>query len=131
MAKVECANDKNLCNDIQAFPTVWIYHEGKQVLEYGGMNDYEPTLKYFREMLVKYPSKAANQTDESKLSETEKGFRMLEKFLMKEKEPREDINPQGQVVHLTDTTFDKLTHGTTWFVMFHAPWCGQYVTLMD
>ncbi|ORX75284.1 hypothetical protein BCR32DRAFT_296993 [Anaeromyces robustus] len=34
-------------------------------------------------------------------------------------------NPNGQIVHLTTSDFDKKTADDMWFIMFHAPWCGH------
>ncbi|KAJ3015948.1 hypothetical protein HKX48_004287 [Thoreauomyces humboldtii] len=37
--------------------------------------------------------------------------------------PQAHINPDGQLMHLTDATFPIMTNNTPWFIMFHAPWC--------
>ncbi|KAI8851853.1 thioredoxin-like protein [Chytridium lagenaria] len=39
--------------------------------------------------------------------------------------PKGGVNPNGEVVYLTDKNFKSLTENSDWFIMFHAPWCGH------
>jgi protein disulfide-isomerase-like protein len=115
MAKVECTMNQDLCKDIEGYPTIKYYHNGKFEEEYD-MTDYEPLLQKVVEL-------------NTKLVPTNTAFEKLVKMGKKETEPDEAINPKGEVVYLTDADFYQQISNGPWMVMFHAPWCGHCKTL--
>ena len=104
-----------LCTGLAGFPTVYIYDQGAQKEEYSGAWSYDPALEYLRKIHSKYVPEGSSSTN---ANDAEQGMEALTKLIEAEKEPNPDINPEGKVVYLTDSSFEKQTHGSNWFVCF-------------
>ncbi|KAI8826836.1 thioredoxin-like protein [Fimicolochytrium jonesii] len=117
--KVECtgrADNEDLCNDqqITGYPTVRLFHNGKQIDEPADVQDLENLNVYVDGQIAKYASdKVALENLKALAAAAPGGVE------------GQNINLDGRMVHLTDKTFEIMTNNTPWFVMFHAPWCGH------
>ncbi|KAI8804173.1 thioredoxin-like protein [Cladochytrium replicatum] len=142
MAKVECTKNENLCESQQlvGYPTLKLFHNGAYVEEYLGSLDVEAMVTYISNKASYYnpatsrtsTTSEANlnissgvYTDPSKFAAASVSAEVahLSAWASKFIETKENVNPTGEVVALTDASFDKTTVVKPWFVMFHAPWC--------
>jgi len=77
----------------------------------------DKNIKIYYEENVKYGYK--------RLSEEKLTADLSEKVPLEVGEKANNINPEGKIVHLTNETFQDAIDKSTWFIMFHAPWCGH------
>jgi thiol-disulfide isomerase/thioredoxin len=126
IAKVECmAEDRSvlpLCDWVNGFPSIYLHHNGVFKEEMLGDLNYNLTLDWLKSMAVKY---SLNSTTVLRNTSNTSAMNRLKEIVAQGKEPSKDINPMGEIVHLTDQDFDEKTKGKLWFVMFHAPWCSH------
>ena len=114
LAKVECMNEdrsvKKLCDHVNGFPSVHLYHDSKFKEEFLLDLTYDLIFVWLKNMTKTYANGnitlvnstlAKNQTELTKIDQ-------LKTILEKQKEPSPDINPHGQIVHLTNDDFDKV-----------------------
>jgi thioredoxin-like negative regulator of GroEL len=128
LAKVECmAPDKSviqLCEWVSGFPSIFLHQNGVSKEEMLGDLSFNLTLTWLKSMMIKYTSLNDTSVETQDASETT-AMDMLKELAGKGREPSSDINPDGEIVHLTEQDFDEKTNGKVWFVMFHAPWCSH------
>ena len=104
VAKVECTQTDELCEGINAFPHVRVFHDGLEdkKIEIAPLPELGKLIEGANRVVDTYKRAAIKQTRQ------------------------EAVNPKGEVVHLSSVTFSALTRqGNPWFVMFHAPWCSH------
>ena len=127
IAKVECmAEDRSvipLCEWVTGFPSILLHHNGVFKEEMEGDLNYNLTLDWLKSMAVKYSLNSTTVKNQN--TSNVSAMNMLKEIVAQGKEPSKDINPMGEIEHLTDQDFDEKTKGKLWFVMFHAPWCGH------
>jgi protein disulfide-isomerase-like protein len=114
LAKVECTENQDLCVGIDGYPSIQLFHNGEKTQEFD-FREYEPLLQKVIEL-------------NEKLVPTSNAFEKLVELAKVETQPDTTMNPNGEVVYLTDATFDDRLKGP-WLIMFHAPWCGHCKTL--
>jgi len=128
VAKVDCTVEKDLATrfGVKGFPTIKLFKEGQtEIVDYKGPR----TLEGFTEFASKTQETKAAPTqpvetkpveikpDETKPVETKP-------VETKPVETKSDTN-QGDVIVLTDSTFEETTKQGVWLVEFYAPWCGH------
>ncbi|PPJ60971.1 hypothetical protein CBER1_11815 [Cercospora berteroae] len=150
MAKVDCVAFGDACvsHDIQSFPTVVLYKDGKVVEKKTGQKDLATMSKWVEEILetIKPGSRpqggpklpkvgakeappqpamvamAAKDGDDKvaagKAKTTLTGTRVSEHI-------KQTPNPAGKSVALTADNFQRMVTTTLdpWFIKFYAPWC--------
>ena len=128
--KIEDRSVLPLCDFVNGFPAVYLHQNGKFKEEMLGDLNYNLTLNWIKNMTIKYTStpslntlnisKAVVNTTlnsttnlESRLNASKvnvsSGLEKLRDILEKEREPSPDINPNGQIVHLTDDDFEEVS----------------------
>lgn len=134
LAKVECMKPEDrsvipLCDFVNGFPSIYLHQDGVFKEEMMGDLNYNLTLQWLKDMRVKYTTLNTNlpnfnnvnntvNANITKLKDVPKahvknekkslGLDQLKEFLAKEREPSPDVNPDGQIVHLTDDDFDEV-----------------------
>jgi len=125
IAKVECTESEDVCKDqnLQGYPTIYLFNNGERKEE---AEERSP------EYLMKFAQKAIDTYYEENLKygykrlSNEKLTAELSKVVPLEVSKKSgSINPEGKIVHLTKDTFQSAIDNGTWFIMFHAPWCGH------
>ncbi|KAG6865383.1 hypothetical protein C0991_003086 [Blastosporella zonata] len=105
LAQVDCSLYGDLCNEngITAYPTMKMLNKGKEVDRYTGSRDLLDLHNFIN--------------------------RNAEAFLSPPSAPpqkkEEELNPVGEVLSLTSTTFVSTLAQGPMFVKFFAPWCGH------
>ncbi|KAG9385584.1 Thioredoxin domain-containing protein [Pyrenophora tritici-repentis] len=114
-AKVDCVAYADLCKrqDIQNFPSLIYYQDGKNKEKQTGAKELKALSKWIEKLFGNAASRHA-----------EGGWTQASKAPAKVK-PSSNANPSGLVEVLTVEKFDKLVTTTLdpWFVKFYAPWC--------
>ncbi|OMJ15743.1 Thioredoxin domain-containing protein 5, partial [Smittium culicis] len=54
--EVDCLANSNVCDDqnVDGYPTLFIYNRGKQIEEYGGANVYDELLSYSNQLATRF-----------------------------------------------------------------------------
>jgi thioredoxin-like negative regulator of GroEL len=115
IGKVECLENPKLCEDIDAFPKVRWFKDGKMMDDKFDEREIEPMKEYIQKVAASKPL----------VTPLEKEYTLLNEQVQRETKENPDINPDGKLVHLTDATFDAAVKDQPWVLMFHAPWCGH------
>lgn len=98
IANIDCIEHKDVCTDagVSGYPTLKVFHEGKEVKSFSGARDKDSLKKFVVEIANKIKRKAEG-LDEG------------------------DAN----VVKLTSDNYtEAIADGKVYFVKFFAPWCG-------
>lgn len=131
LAKVECMKPEDrsvipLCDFVNGFPSIYLHHNGVFKEEMMGDLNYKLTIQWLKDMHVKYASTNSTSTNSTNANSTNStnvkdapiihakndnktlGMDQLKDILAKEREPSPDVNPNGEIVHLTDDNFDEV-----------------------
>ncbi|EGF79017.1 hypothetical protein BATDEDRAFT_26166 [Batrachochytrium dendrobatidis JAM81] len=137
VGKVECTLNADLCEQIAGFPTVYYYQDGKRVGDEVVDQELPDLLKFVKSHAWDKSGQPglANLKDaelnagKPNIALDQSPMEVLHAYAEQEIHPGADVNPTGLVTHMTRGTFASLTAERSWFVMFHAPWCGHCKTL--
>jgi len=125
IAKVECTESEDICREqnLRGYPTIYLFNNGEKKDE---TNDRTPDL------LMKFAQKNIETYFEEnkkygykRLSEEKLTADLSKEVQLEIGQKAYNTNPEGKIVHLTDETFQDAIDKSTWFIMFHAPWCGH------
>ncbi|ORX55239.1 hypothetical protein BCR36DRAFT_581283 [Piromyces finnis] len=125
IAKVECTESEDICREqgLRGYPTIYLFNNGERKDE---ANERSPEyLMSFAQKNIDLYYKDNLKYGYKRLSEEKLTADLSEKVPLEIGEKNNKINPEGQIVHLTDETFQDAIDKSTWFIMFHAPWCGH------
>jgi len=125
IAKVECTESEDICRDqkLRGYPTIFLFNNGERKAE---ANDRSPEqLMKFAEKNIEIYYEENKKYGYKRLSEEKLTADLSKDVPLEISERPKNVNPEGKVVHLTDETFQQAIDESTWFIMFHAPWCGH------
>ncbi|KAJ3223858.1 hypothetical protein HDU81_008936 [Chytriomyces hyalinus] len=122
LAKVECTTERALCRSrvpqINAFPSLRLYHQGSFLREYSTGNN-EPT--YIKQFIQTHFDSLLNQST--------RAIQQLSQLTEHLSTPDpETTNPLGKTVALTWATFDAKTKSSPWLIKFYSPHCGHCIS---
>jgi len=125
IAKVECTESEDICREqgLRGYPTIYLFNNGERKEE---TNDRTP------EYLMKFAQKNIDvyyqenlKYGYKRLSDEKLTAELVKVVPLEIGEKTRNINPEGKVVHFTSETFQPAIDQSTWFIMFHAPYCGH------
>jgi len=125
VAKVECTESEDICREqnLRGYPTIFLFNNGERKAE---ANERSPEyLMEFSKKNIELFYKDNLKYGYKRLSEEKLTADLSEKVPLDISEKNNKINPEGKIVHLTNETFQDAIDKSTWFIMFHAPWCGH------
>ncbi|KAF9432006.1 hypothetical protein BGZ76_011417 [Entomortierella beljakovae] len=103
-AEVNCLIEGDVCDDnkVRGYPSLQVFHDGKNVDLYVGKRGLEDLASYIKSASEKY-----NVAPEPDISDS-------------------SINQKGEVITLDmDNYYNLLKNGEPWLVEYYAPWCGH------
>ena len=147
-AKVNCVVNGDACNDknINNFPTIVLYKDGKEVKNVVGQKDMKFLSEWIEDVLEtvrpgsrpqggpKLPKVGAASADPVVVAaptntagsnaEKAKSTVPATRLVSQQQGP---LNPNGKSTPLTAENFQRLVTMTRdpWFIKFYAPWCGH------
>ncbi|KAK6167382.1 hypothetical protein SNE40_021422 [Patella caerulea] len=106
IAKIDCQEYGTVCgmHGITGYPTLIYYIDGQKVETYNGGRTHEELKEFVSRMMSVKDDEDKERTDE--------------------KIP-EEIEPESEMIELSDATYDEVIAEKTVFVKFYAPWCGH------
>ncbi|ORX75823.1 thioredoxin-like protein [Anaeromyces robustus] len=125
IAKVECTESEDICRDqqLRGYPTIYLFNNGERKAE---ANDRSPEqLMKFAEKNIEIYYEENKKYGYKRLSEEKLTSDLAQLVPLEISEKPKNVNPEGKVVHLNNETFQPAIDESTWFIMFHAPWCGH------
>ncbi|KAI8928543.1 thioredoxin-like protein [Entophlyctis helioformis] len=139
--KVECTQNEELCENINGFPTIYHYRDGVHIGDEINERDLDPLFKFVKEHVRERTGQAAVAESNDAASAASAAAAVavgsvpgkagsiappsggqadamedLRGLIDAELQPNKNVNPDGELVYLTSSTFP---------VMLHAPWCGH------
>ncbi|KAF9910722.1 hypothetical protein EC991_005707 [Linnemannia zychae] len=104
-AEVNCLLEGDVCddNDVNSYPNMQLFHQGKSVHLYQGGRSIEDLTDFVATKAQEYNVKAPSNSNKPS-----------------------NINPLGQVIVLDNKNYESsLKNGEPWLVEYYAPWCGH------
>jgi len=126
IAKVECTESEDICRgqNLRGYPTIYLFNNGERKNEEPNERSPEYLMKFAEKNIGLYYEENLKY-GYKRLSEEKLTADLSEKVPLEIGKKNNKINPEGKIVHLTDETFQEAIDENTWFIMFHAPWCGH------
>jgi thioredoxin domain-containing protein 5 len=124
-ATVDCIMYGDLCdkNNINSYPTLLMFEDGKQVDQFRGARDL-PALKTFMKRHIKVAPESEPEPKPKADAEPAPEAPPA-KIAPPTQAPKPRVNTDGQVISLDADTFTKTLAKGPAFVKFFAPWCGH------
>ncbi|KAF9127382.1 hypothetical protein BGW39_005919 [Mortierella sp. 14UC] len=104
-AEVDCLLEGDVCddNDVQSYPNMQLFHQGKSVYLYQGGRSIEDLTDFVTTKAQEYNVKASSNGNK-----------------------QSNMNSLGQVIVLDNKNYESsLKNGEPWLVEYYAPWCGH------
>ncbi|KAI0061344.1 thioredoxin-like protein [Artomyces pyxidatus] len=117
LAQINCAVDGDFCAEkgVNGYPQMNLYRDGIFVKTFNHERTRERITDFITEVTSISPS-ASSSSDNA----TSHDLRPTPPD-----DPKPDLNPEGEVLVLTDETFAEVTASGDVFVKFFGPWCNR------